>query len=365
MKYFVSTGEASGDLHLSYIVNEIKSLDKEASFFGVAGKHSEKAGVNIVQDIKELAVMGFVEAISKYSFLKKKLNEYIEYIKNNNIEKLILVDYGGFNLKFLERIRAEKLNVEVYYYIPPKVWIWGKKRLEKLKLADHIMVIFPWEVEFYKENSMKAVYFGNPFMEKYEKVKINGENILLLPGSRRGEVKSLTPSMLDVVKNSPNQNFIMKLASKEHVEWIEDDVTRYKNLEIRDDLSLEEAVKLSKYAIAASGTVILELAMLALPGIVIYKTSKINEFIVKNFINLTYVSLPNLTLNKEVYPELLQAECTAENIIREMNKLEDKKENVMKDIDLIREKLNGDNIIKSYAEYIVNSNKKNNLYKGV
>ena len=133
MKFFVSTGEVSGDLHLSYLVEEIKKKYKDVEFYGVAGQHSKRVGVNIIQDIDELAIMGFTEVLKKYSFLKKKANEYIEFIKKENIKKVILVDYGGFNLKFLELLKEEIEDVEVFYYIPPKLWIWGEKRIVKLK----------------------------------------------------------------------------------------------------------------------------------------------------------------------------------------------------------------------------------------
>ena len=170
MKFFVSTGEVSGDLHLSYLVKAIHQENKNIKFYGVAGEHSKVQGVEVIQDITELAIMGFTEIIKKYSFLKKKANEYIEFIKKEKIDKVILVDYGGFNLKFLELLKKEVPEVEVFYYIPPKLWIWGKGRIKKLVKADHIMVIFPWEVDFYKKEGVKVIYFGNPFVDKYSVV---------------------------------------------------------------------------------------------------------------------------------------------------------------------------------------------------
>ena len=167
MKFFVSTGEVSGDLHLSYLVEAIKKKYRDVEFYGVAGRHSRDVGVEVIQDIDELAIMGFTEVLQKYSFLKRKANEYIDFIKKENIKKVILVDYGGFNLKFLELLKQEIEDIEVYYYIPPKLWIWGEKRIKKLVKADHIMVIFPWEVDFYKKHGVDAIYYGNTFVDKY------------------------------------------------------------------------------------------------------------------------------------------------------------------------------------------------------
>ena len=353
MKFFVSTGEMSGDLHLSYLVKEILKENNQSVFYGVAGEHSKGAGVNIIQDIKELAVMGFTQAVMKYRFLKKKAYGYLEFIESNKIDKVILVDYGGFNLKFLELLKERMPQVEVYYYIPPKLWVWGEKRIKSLKLADHIMVIFPWEVEFYKRHGVKAVYFGNPFIEKYEVIKNRGNEILLLPGSRKQEVKKLVPIMLEVVEKRKDEKFLLKLASEDHLSWIESDLGKYNNLAVKSEITLIDAIKRSKIALAASGTVILELALMGIPGIVLYKTNIINEFIARYILKLGFVSLPNLTLNEEVYPELLQRECNSTKISNEMNEILKNIDKMDTKIKEIRKRLSGDEIIKSYAQYVI------------
>lgn len=353
MKYFISTGELSGDLHASYIVEKIKKLDKNANIYAIGGKNLIKQNVEIVRDIESLAIMGFVEVIKQFSFLKKVLNETVDFILNNQIDRVVLVDYGGFNLKLLEILKEKKPTLKISYYIPPKVWIWGKKRVNKIALADEVLVIFPWEVEFYQKEQMKALYFGNPFMEKYKPIEKRGENILLLPGSRKQEVVSLLPIMLEVVKEKTNETFILKLAKESDIEWAKFDENDYPNLKIETGKSLKELCENSKYALAASGTVILELALLGLPGIVLYKTSIINEIIVRLFIDLTFVSLPNLTLNREVYKELLQGECRADFVIYEMKKLENNYNQILSDIELVRSRLGGENIIENYAKIII------------
>lgn len=353
MKIFVSTGEMSGDLHLSYLVTEVLKVDSSVEFYGVVGDHSKKAGVSVVQDIRELAIMGFTEALKKYSYLKKKAYEYLEFIEKNQIEKVILVDYGGFNLKFLELLKEKLPHVEVYYYIPPKLWVWGEKRIKKLKLADHIMVIFPWEVDFYKKHGVEAVYYGNPFIDKYNLVDRKGDKILLLPGSRKQEVKRLLPEMLKVVRENTKENYLLRLAKEEHKKWIEEDLNSYKNLEVNSEISLEEAIKESKVAIAASGTVILELALMGIPGVVVYKTGLINEVIARCLVDIKYVSLPNLTLNEEVYPELLQRQCNSIKIWEEVKRILNNQDEVNSKIMAIRKKLSGDQVILSYAKYIL------------
>lgn len=353
MKIFVSTGEVSGDLHLSYLVKQVKKIEKDVQFFGVAGKYSEREGVKIIQKIDEIAVMGFAEAIRKYKFFKNKAEEYIKFIKMEEIEKVILVDYGGFNLYFLKLLKREIKNIKVYYYIPPKLWIWGKKRINKLKLADYLMVIFPWEVKFYKEYNIEAKYFGNPFSEKYSFIKERGEDILLLPGSRKQEIISLMPELIKLLKKEKSKKFILKLSSKEHKKWIEENLEKYDNLEIIEEGNLEEVVKKCKIAIAASGTVTLELALLGVPTIVIYKTTKLNYFIAKYILNIGLVSLPNLTLSEEVFPELLQQNCTAEKIEKSMIDILSNLPQINKKMEEIRKKLSGENVTKKYAEFLL------------
>ncbi len=353
MKYFVSTGEISGDLHLSYLVNAMKQIDENTSFFGVGGKHSREAGVTIIQDIDELAVMGLLEALKKYNFLKKKAYEYIEFIKKEGIKKVILVDYGGFNLKFMELLKKEIVDIEIYYYIPPKVWVWNEKRVDKIRRVDHIVVIFPWEVDFYKKHGIDVVYYGNPFLDIYTRIEERGDKILLLPGSRKKEVQNLLPIMLEVVEASPNEEFILKLAKKEHLNWVDVDVTKYKNMKVIDNVTLSEVARSSKYSIAASGTVILELALLGVPGIVVYKIDWLSGFIAKHILKLKYVSLPNLALDKEVYRELLLKECNSTNILSAMKDIEENKGYFEEQISEIIIKLGGKDIIEKYAKYFL------------
>jgi lipid-A-disaccharide synthase len=356
MKFFISTGEVSGDLHMSYLIKAMLAQSKDITFYGVIGNHSKDAGAQMVQDIRELSIMGFTGILKKYRFLKKKAHEYINFIIRENIENVILVDYGGFNLKFLKLLKEKVPHVKVYYYIPPKLWIWGAKRVETLRLADHIMVIFPWEVDFYKKYGIDAVYFGNPLTERYKKIKRVEEYVLLLPGSRKQEIKTLFPILLKVVGKRKNQNFLLKLSSSDHLNWIEEDLSQYPNLKVTWGSALEKAVEESSVAIAASGTVTLELALLGIPTVVVYKTNLINEFIAKYILKVGLVSLPNITLNKEIYPELLQRKCNPIDIERAMDRVKRREKEIEKDLDRVRSKLSGDEIVQKYAEFILKGN---------
>ena len=372
-KIFISCGEMSGDLHASYIVEEMRKKNKNTEFFGVVGDKSIKAGVKAINHIKNNDIMGFVEALKKYRYFTKKAGEYLEFIKKNGIETVIFVDFGGFNLKFFEllkkKIQEKKLqDLKMIYYIPPKVWAWGKKRIEKLKKFDDVIVIFPFEKEYYdnglkKDGSkeLKVEYFGNPFVDKYEFSDELGEKILLLPGSRRQEIEKFLPVIIEVIKNErvKNEKFLMKLASKEHLKYIESfekehkiNISKIPNLEITFD-EIKKIRKDCKFAIATSGTVTFEISLMGLPVIVVYKTSRINAFIARNIVKIKYITLTNLNANKEIFKELLQEDFSVEKLLEEMEIMEKNKEKIVLELKNERKKLGNSGVLEKIANYLL------------
>lgn len=356
IKYFISTGEVSGEMHAAYIVQEIKKNNENIEIYASGGEKLRKAGAEIVEDIENIAVMGLTEVVGKIYYLKKKADEYINMINEKKIENVILVDYGGFNLYFLKRLKKETPKVKVFYYIPPKLWAWGKGRLKSLKLADSIIVIFPWEREFYKKNNVDAVYFGNPLVDVIKKIEKSGNNILMLPGSRNNEIKSLMPIFVSLADKNPDKKFLIKCATEKQRETIRKYIINNKNISIMDrGITLQAAAELSKAAVAASGTVTLELALLGIPTVVCYKFSVVTEFIAKIFLKIKYISLPNIILDKPLFAELLQKNLSLENLQIEIDKALEI--NTDKDFRDIRDKLGGENIIGKYAEYILKESK--------
>ena len=372
-KIFISCGEMSGDLHASYIVEEMRKKNKNTEFFGVVGDKSIKAGVKAINHIKNNDIMGFVEALKKYRYFTKKAGEYLEFIRKNGIETVIFVDFGGFNLKFFEllkkKIQEKKLqDLKMIYYIPPKVWAWGKKRIEKLKKFDDVIVIFPFEKEYYdnglkKDGSkgLKVEYFGNPFVDKYEFSDKLGEKILLLPGSRRQEIEKFLPVIIEVIKNErvKNEKFLMKLASKEHLKYIESfekehkiNISKIPNLEITFD-EIKKIRKDCKFAIATSGTVTFEISLMGLPVIVVYKTSRINAFIARNIVKIKYITLTNLNANKEIFKELLQEDFSVEKLLEEMEIMEKNKEKIVLELKNERKKLGNSGVLEKIANYLL------------
>ena len=351
-KFFVSCGEMSGDLHLSYIIKAVKKTDPDAEFFGMAGDKSASEGAVLVQHIKDNDIMGFAEAIKKYSYFKKKAGEYIEFIKKNDIKNVIFVDYGGFNLRFFEMLKKEMPEIRTFYYIPPKVWAWGEKRIEKLKKVDEVIVIFPWEKEYYDKKNMNVAYFGNPFIDKYEFSDNYGEKVLLLPGSRKQEIVKILPIMLELVKGRENEKFILRLADKSHMAYVPFNETDFPNMEISFS-KLEDIRKDLKMAVATSGTVTFEMALMGLPVIVGYKTSPLNVFIAKNILKINYISLTNIGAGKEVLPELIQNDFNVKNIEKKMNYIDNSKKDVIESLRESRDLMGGKGVTDRISQFIL------------
>ena len=354
VKFFVSCGEMSGDLHLSYLINGIKKQKKDTEFYGVVGDKSISAGAIPLQHIKDNDIMGFTEALKKYRYFKKKALEYVEFIKKNSIKNVIFVDYGGFNIRFFELLKKEISDIRTFYYIPPKVWAWGEGRLKKLKHVDEIIVIFPWEKDYYERKGMNVAYFGNPFIDKYKFSDSYGENILLLPGSRRQEVSKILPVMLELAKDKDMQEekFILKLADEAHIEYVKFNRGEYSNIQISFE-PLEKLRENSRIAVATSGTVTFEAALMGLPVIVAYKTSKINEFIAKKILKIKYISLTNITMNEEVLPELLQEDFNIGKIKEKIKAIDTDKDDIIKKLKECRIEMGTSGVMKKISEYVI------------
>jgi len=352
MKYFVICGETSGDLHLSILMGQVKKNDVNADFVGVCGEKGESIGVKKLLDITEINVMGFAQALKKYKYLKARAMEFVEYIEKEDIKNILLIDYGGFNLVFVKLLRERFGNrVNIFYYIPPKLWVWGKKRIHKLRLVDHIMVIFPWEKEFYDKENTPCVYFGNPLVDELKPRKSYGDRVLLLPGSRRQELEAILPVMKEIVITHSERRFILKVANGRDEKMIREQFEALDNIEITLEKTLQELSCECHGAIATSGTVILELALLNIPTVLIYKMSKLNEFLFKAIIRFPYLGLPNIALKKFLFPELLQKACEPVTIMKAYDTIVSA--DLTDDFKELRELLGNRDIINQYANYVI------------
>lgn len=323
MKYFIITGEISGDLHASNLIKSIIKIDSDARFKYYGGdKMKEVYPEGLVMHIRDLAVMGIFEVLFKLPSLFQRFNKCIKVILEFQPDVVILVDYAGFNLRMAKLVK-KKLNIPVFYFIAPKVWAWGLNRVYRIKkYIDKVYSILPFEVNFFQSFNINVSYFGNPlvkevnnFLKTYSESKEeflikNGlENkpiIALLPGSRKQEIKLCLKEMLIIAKNFQKYQFVIAgISSLKDLYDFDCD-----NVKIVYDQTYPLLYH-SYAAIVTSGTATLETALFKVPQVVIYKTSTLSylfgQFLrILGYIRVKYFSLPNLILGKEVVKELLQ-----------------------------------------------------------
>ncbi len=334
MKLFFIAGERSGDLHSS---NLIRSLSEKSSFSfsGFGGDEMKNAGCDIIAHYRDFSVMGFVEVVKQYSKIKKYLQFAKESIIADKPSAVVLVDFGGFNLKIAKF--AKKENIPVIFYISPKVWAWNTGRTKKLKkYIDHMMVILPFEKGFFREWDWKVEYVGNPVKDALVHVKSNIQNlpkevftfpasyklekmVALLPGSRNQEVEGIKPLFLDLIKSNPKNGFLLAAVDNLNKELYKE-FDSLPNVKVVYNQTYELLLH-SDVAVVTSGTATLETALLNIPQVVVYKTSFLSYHIAKNLIKVPYISLVNLITNKETVKELIQDQASLENLNSELSDL--------------------------------------------
>ena len=322
MRYYIITGEPSGDIHAANLLKELKKIDSNTIVRAWGGERLISEGVSLAKNIVDTAFMGLWSVFKNFRTISSNLIFCKKDIISFNPDALILVDYPGFNLKIAEF--AKKNNIKVFYYISPKVWAWNKNRIIKIKkFIDHMIVIFPFEVDFYKKNGVEVSYFGNPILDEIENrsfsfsIKSSQSIIALLPGSRKQEIDTILPKMLSIIKNYPNFQFIIAGTNSFTKNY-------YQSIIKNHDVSIvfNETFGLlanSKCALVASGTATLEVALLNVPQVVCYKTNWLTYFFARNLLNIKYISLVNIILNREVVKELIQYDLNKENLIRELD----------------------------------------------
>ncbi len=329
----VLTGEPSGDFHAGHLVKEIKESNNQIYFSGIGGPYLKEQGVDLFYNIEKLSAMGITEVLMQFGQIKKGFDLFRNKIKCSTPDLIILIDYPGFNLKAAQ-FAKEHYNINILYYITPKVWAWKKSRLKKIKkYVDHAALILPFEEKIFQKASIKSTYVGNPLMDDYPEhlskpfIRSNDSashkktlTIGLLPGSRKAEIKTLLEPMIDAAKlihqNNQKVTFIISQANSINRDRIEQaiDKSNEKQLFHINDGPVKNIFLTSDLVIAASGTVTLEAALCCVPTIIVYKMSQISYRIAKILVKIKYAGLANLIVNAEVMPELLQNDANCEKI---------------------------------------------------
>jgi len=326
MKYYIIAGEASGDLHGSNLIKEINKLDSEADTRCWGGDKMQATGATLVRHYKDLAFMGFAEVIKNLPVILKNFRFCKEDIWAFNPDAVILIDYPGFNLRMAKWTKQN--GFKTIFYISPQVWAWKESRVKAIKkYVDKMIVILPFEKQFYKTWNYDVEYVGHPLAEVIENFKAanpgigQSSNIIaLLPGSRRQEIATKLPLMLEASKNFADYSFIVAKAPSVEDEFYERFLSAYSNVKVVANDTYSLLMK-ARAALVTSGTATLETALFGVPEIVCYKAGTISYQIARRLVKLKYICLVNLIMNKEVVKELIQDELTPQNITRELKQI--------------------------------------------
>ena len=333
MKYYIIAGEASGDLHGSNLIKAICDQDKNAEIRAWGGDEMEKAGANLVKHYRDLSFMGFYEVLINITSILKNLSFCKVDIKQFNPDKIIFIDYPGFNMRIAKWAKRNRFNT--YYYIAPQIWAWNENRIKDIKSSvDKMYVILPFEKKYFKKkHNYQVQYLGHPLMDSirdfkknYKKnffesnnLNHNKEIIAILPGSRKQEIKKILSTMLEVVEYFPKYQFVIGAAPNVDDFFLKKIIKNKKIKFIKNQTY--SLLSNSKAALVTSGTATLETSIFKVPMVVCYKTSFLSYLLAKFFVKIKFISLVNLIMEKEIIKELIQENCIKQNIVRELKNI--------------------------------------------
>jgi len=369
-KILIIAGEASGDLHASNLVREIKKINSNLEVFGIGGDRMKSQGVELIFHIDKLSFMGFFEVIKNLSFVRKVMKTMVSVTEIRKPDLAILIDYPGFNLRFAKRVKNS--GVPVVYYISPQVWAWGGNRVKKMRgLIDKMVVIFPFEKEIYKRFNIDCEFVGHPLLEvtrpilsledfqKKFDIRKNDVVVGLLPGSRWQEVEKILPIMLESCKllktRIKNLKVLLGLAPTIKKEEIENLLNK---AESQSNIVEKLSYDLMKYAdllLIASGSATLECAILGTPFLVLYKTSLWTYLVAKSLISIPNIALANVVAGKRIVSEFIQKKAIPSHIAEEMYEIltdRERYKSIQTELKKVKEKLGEDGASKKAAQIV-------------
>ncbi len=341
MKYYIIAGEASGDLHGSNLVRELRQQDALAEIRCWGGDLMKEAGAELVKHYRELAFMGFIEVIKNLPAILNNLSFCKKDIRAYQPDAVILIDYPGFNLRIAKW--AKENGYKVIYYISPQVWAWKESRVKMIReVVDKMLVILPFEKEFYETKwDYQVEYVGHPLAEVVKNFEGGHELkgayqkpvVAILPGSRRQEIEAKLPVMLQASRQFPDHQFVVAKAASLPESFYQPFLSAYPEVGSVSNKTYP-LLSISKAALVTSGTATLETALFGVPQVVCYKGSSISYQIAKRLIKIKYISLVNLIMDREVVKELIQNDMTVDNLVSELSLLlhdRERQEQVAKD----------------------------------
>lgn len=369
-KILISAGEASGDIHAAAVTAAIKKLDSTAEVFGMGGEALRNAGGEVLWDIKDHGVMGFVEVIRKLPDLFRLRNAFAHVMDERKPDCLVVVDYPGFNMK-LAKLAHDK-GIPVVSYIAPSAWAWNKGRAKNVaKIVDKVACIFPFEYDVYKEAGAPVEFVGHPLldivrpkMQRSEAEQWAGKQpgkklVLIMPGSRLMEIEKMLPTLLAGAKllkeQMPDVQFAMPRAGTIPLTMLQEKIAA-SGLDVKiTEGHNYDLFSVADLALATSGTVTLEAALCGLPSVIVYRTSALNAFIARLVINIPNIGLPNIVAGKTILPELLQEDFTPQKLAQAAKDLlaPERRESLTKDLAYMKQRLGEPGAVGRVAQLIL------------
>lgn len=363
MKYYIITGEASGDLHASNLMKELAKQDKDAQFRYFGGDLMAATGGHLVKHYAEMAFMGFWEVFKNIDIVLTNLRFCKRDILEYQPDAVILVDFPGFNMRIAKF--AKLMKIKTIYYISPQVWAWNKSRVKKIKrFVDKMFVILPFEKEFYKKWDYEVEFVGHPLLDAISQ-RTKNKNFLqqhnlsskpiiaILPGSRKQEISKILPRMLSVVSYFPNYQFVVACLQSVGNEFYEK--YNYPNVNFVYNQTYD-LLEHAEAALVTSGTATLETALFEVPEIVCYKGSPLSILLAKWLIKVPFISLVNLIAGKELVKELIQENLTQENLRVQLNKLlmdKNHREQLISEYKTLKQQLGGSGASEKTARLLI------------
>ncbi len=368
MKYYIIAGEASGDLHGSNLIKEIKNKDAEAAFRAWGGDLMKQEGAALVKHINELAFMGFAEVLMNLSTILGNIRLCKRDILEYKPDCVIFIDYPGFNLRIAQFCKEN--GIKTIYYISPQVWAWNKSRVKKIRRdIDKMLVILPFEKDFFLQNHYEVDFVGHPLLDALKshiageefshftrKHQLPDKNIIaLLPGSRKQEISRMLPVMAATAMHFPQYQFVIAGTRAHTQDYYQGFLPENTNIPV----IFGETYALLQHAHAAlvtSGTATLETALIGTPQVVCYKAGYLSYQIARKLVNIKFISLVNLIMDKEVVREMIQGECNPKNLVNELKNLTENSESRKTMTDnyaILREKLGGSGASEKAATIVV------------
>lgn len=367
MKYYFIAGEASGDLHGSNLIKEIKKKDQDARFRAWGGDLMQKQGASLVKHINELAFMGFVEVLMNLKTILSNIRLCKQDILQYQPDAVIFIDYPGFNLRIAEF--CKKKGIRTIYYISPQVWAWHKSRVKKIRRdIDKMLVILPFEASFYQQYGYEVEFVGHPLLDAlqthkaeldkaafYQQNQFSSQPVVaLLPGSRKQEISRMLKTMAKVSDHFPDYQFVIA-ATRAHSLSFYQKQLEGRNLKIVFGQTYN-LLQVASAALVTSGTATLETALIGTPQAVCYKAGYISYHIAKRLVDIKYISLVNLIMDQQVVKEMIQNDFSVPKLVQELKNLTQNRNyrnHIIKKYDILRSKLGGSGASEKAADAIL------------